>query len=68
MIRKPRFTKETEKVFLEKPKTKEILSLFGNGKSLRDIEGRTNCSFNLVVKVKRMLEPTQVENLMVIAD
>jgi DNA invertase Pin-like site-specific DNA recombinase len=63
LIGRPRFTKETEKTFLEKPKTKEILSLLGKGKSLRDIAGRTNCSINLVVKVKRMLEPTQVENL-----
>jgi DNA invertase Pin-like site-specific DNA recombinase len=63
LIGRPRFTKETEKAFLEKPKTKEILSLLGKGKSLRDIAGRTNCSINLVVKVKRMLEPTQVENL-----
>jgi DNA invertase Pin-like site-specific DNA recombinase len=68
LIGRPRFTKETEKAFLEKPKTKEILSLLGKGKSLRDIAGRTNCSINLVVKVKRMLEPTQVENVMVIAD
>jgi DNA invertase Pin-like site-specific DNA recombinase len=65
---RPRFTKETEKTFLEKPKTKEIQSLLSKGKSLRDIAGRANCSINLVVKVIRMLEPTQVENVMVIAD
>lgn len=64
VIGRPRFTKETEKAFLEKPKTKEIQSLLKNGKSLRDIAGRAKCSINLVVKVKRMLEPTQVENMM----
>lgn len=53
---RPRHTKETEKAFLEKPKTKEILSLLSKGKSLRDIAGRANCSINLVVKAKRMVE------------
>jgi DNA invertase Pin-like site-specific DNA recombinase len=67
VIGRPRFTKETEKTFLEKPKTKEIISLLKNGKSLRDIAGRAKCSINLVVKVKRLLEPTQVENMMEIA-
>lgn len=56
VIGRPRHTKETEKAFLEKPKTKEILSLLSKGKSLRDIAGRANCSINLVVKVKRMVE------------
>ena len=67
MIGRPSFTTETEKTFLEKPKTKEIISLLKNGKSLRDIAGRAKCSINLVVKVKRLLEPTQVENMMEIA-
>jgi DNA invertase Pin-like site-specific DNA recombinase len=58
VIGRPRHTKETEKAFLEKPKTKEILSLLSKGKSLRDIAGRANCSINLVVKVKRMVENT----------
>jgi DNA invertase Pin-like site-specific DNA recombinase len=59
VIGRPRYTKETEKTFLEKPKTKEIISLMKNGKSLRDIAGRAKCSINLVVKVKRLLEPQQ---------
>lgn len=63
VIGRPRFTKETEKAFLEKPKTKEIQSLLKNGKSLRDIAGRAKCSINLVVKVKRMVEPQLVNNL-----
>ena len=60
VIGRPRHTKETEKAFLEKPKTKEILSLLSKGKSLRDIAGRANCSINLVVKVKRMVENTPI--------
>lgn len=55
VIGRPRFTKENEKSFLEKPKSREIQSLLKNGKSLRDIAGRAKCSINLVVKVKRML-------------
>jgi len=60
VIGRPRHTKETEKAFLEKPKTKEILSLLNKGKSLRDIAGRANCSINLVVKAKRMVEKTPI--------
>jgi DNA invertase Pin-like site-specific DNA recombinase len=60
VIGRPRHTKETEKAFLEKPKTKEILSLLSKGKSLRDIAGRANCSINLVVKAKRMVEKTPI--------
>ena len=55
-IGRPNHTNETAKQFLEKPKSKEILSLLGKGKSLRDIAGRTNCSINLVVKVKRLTQ------------
>ena len=60
VIGRPRYTKETEKAFLEKPKTKEILSLLSKGKSLRDIAGRAHCSINLVVKAKRMVENTPI--------
>ena len=60
VIGRPRHTKETEKAFLEKPKCKEILSLLSKGKSLRDIAGRANCSINLVVKAKRMVEKTPI--------
>ena len=58
-IGRPKHTTETEKTFLEKAKSKEILSLLGKGKSLRDIAGRTNCSINLVVKVKRLTQPKE---------
>jgi DNA invertase Pin-like site-specific DNA recombinase len=58
-IGRPKHTTESEKTFLEKAKSKEILSLLGKGKSLRDIAGRTNCSINLVVKVKRLTQPKE---------
>jgi hypothetical protein len=60
VIGRPRHTKETEKVFLEKPKTKEVLSLLSKGNSLCDIAGMANCSINLVLKVKRMVEKTPI--------
>ena len=52
-IGRPNHSNETAKQFLEKAKSKEILSLLGKGKSLRDI---ANCSINLVVKVKRLTQ------------
>jgi len=60
VIGRPRHTKENEKAFLEKPKTKEILSLLSKGKSLRDVAGRANCSINLVVKAKRIVEKSPI--------
>lgn len=62
VIGRPRYTKETEKAFLEKPKSKEIQSLLKNGKSLRDVAGRAKCSVNLVVKVKRLMDAPKVDN------
>jgi DNA invertase Pin-like site-specific DNA recombinase len=44
---------ETNKQFLNKPKTKEIISLLEKGKSVRDIAGRLDVSLNLVVKVRK---------------
>jgi len=46
-------TNESIKQFLSKPKSKEIMSLLEKGKSVRDIAGRLNVSFNLVVKVRK---------------
>ena len=50
-------TNETTKQFLNKPKSREIISLLDKGKSVRDIAGRLNCSLNLVVKVRRLYKP-----------
>ena len=46
---------DTESVatFLEKPKTKKIISLIDQGKSVRDISGRLSVSSSLVVKVRK---------------
>jgi DNA invertase Pin-like site-specific DNA recombinase len=46
---------DTESIatFLEKPKTKKIISLIDQGKSVRDIAGRLSVSSSLVVKVRK---------------
>jgi DNA invertase Pin-like site-specific DNA recombinase len=46
-------THETIKQFLNKPKSKEIISLLNRGKSVRDIASRLDVSLNLVVKVRK---------------
>jgi DNA invertase Pin-like site-specific DNA recombinase len=46
-------TNESIKDFLNKPKSKEIISLLNKGKKVRDIAGRLKVSFNLVVKVRK---------------
>ena len=46
-------TNESIKVFLNKPKSKEIISLLNKGKTVRDIAGRLDVSFNLVIKVRK---------------
>lgn len=48
-----RGTNESIKDFLNKPKSKEIISLLNKGKTVRDIAGRLGVSLNLVVKVRR---------------
>ena len=45
-------TNESVKEFMGKPKSKEIISLLNKGKTVRDIAGRLDVSFNLVVKVR----------------
>jgi DNA invertase Pin-like site-specific DNA recombinase len=45
---------ETNKQFLNKPKSREIISLLDKGKSVRDISGRLDVSLNLVVKVRKL--------------
>ena len=48
-------TNESTKHFMGKPKSKEIASLLNKGKTVRDIAGRLDVSFNLVVKVRKTL-------------
>ena len=51
-----RGTNESIKEFMNKPKSKEIISLLNKGKTVRDIAGRLNVSFNLVIKVRRNIQ------------
>ena len=52
---RPRGTHENINTFLNKPKSKQIISLLDKGKSVRDICGRVNVSPNTVTKVKKLL-------------
>ncbi len=52
-------TNESIKQFLNKPKSKEIISLLDKGKSVRDIAGRLDVSYNLVVKVRKHYQPKE---------
>ena len=48
-------TQESRNTFLEKAKTKEIISLLKCGKSVRDISGRLSVSSATVCKVKKYI-------------
>ncbi len=52
---RPKGTYENTKTFLDKPKSKQIISLLDKGKSVRDICGRVNVSPNTVTKVKKLI-------------
>ena len=52
-------TNESVKEFMGKPKSKEIISLLNKGKTVRDIAGRLDVSFNLVVKVRKHLSQSK---------
>lgn len=52
-----RGTNESIKTFMQKPKSKEIISLLNKGKTVRDIAARLDVSFNLVIKVRKHLSP-----------
>lgn len=54
-------TNETIKDFLNKPKTKEIISLLNRKKTVRDIASRLEVSLNLVVKVRKHYKPQPVK-------
>ncbi|MCX2718919.1 recombinase family protein [Lentiprolixibacter aurantiacus] len=53
---RPVGTEENSKTFLDKPKSKQIISLLEKGKSVRDISGRLGVSPKTVVKVRRFVE------------
>ena len=56
---RPKGTQENNKTFLEKSKTKQIISLLDKGKSVRDICGRIGVSPNTVTKVKKLLSASK---------
>lgn len=51
-----RGTNESIKEFMNKTKSKEIISLLNKGKTIRDIACRLGVSFNLVVKVRKYIQ------------
>jgi DNA invertase Pin-like site-specific DNA recombinase len=52
---RPVGTEENSRTFLDKPKSKQIISLLEKGKSVRDISGRLGVSPKTVVKVRKMI-------------
>ena len=50
-------TNENIQTFLNKPKSKQIISLLEKGKSVRDISGRLGVSPKTIVKVRKHYEP-----------
>ena len=51
---RPEGTKETEKDFLEKPQTKEILKNLKKGLTIKDICKIVDCSNKTIIKTKRL--------------
>ena len=52
---RPEGTKETEKDFLEKPQTKEIIKNLKKGLTIKDICKIVDCSNKTIIKTKRLL-------------
>lgn len=53
-------TNENVQTFLNKPKSKQIISLLNKGKSVRDICGRLSVSPKTIVKVRKYYQPNMV--------
>ena len=53
---RPEGTKETEKGFLEKPQTKEIIKIIKKGNTINDICKIVGCSNKTIIKTKRLCE------------
>lgn len=53
---RPEGTKETEKGFLEKPQTKEIIKNIKKGNTINDICKIVGCSNKTIIKTKRLCE------------
>lgn len=52
---RPEGTKETEREFLEKPQTKEIIKNLKKGLTIKDISKIVNCSNKTIIKTKKIL-------------
>jgi DNA invertase Pin-like site-specific DNA recombinase len=59
---RPEGTKETEKDFLEKPQTKEIIKNLKKGLTIKDICKIVDCSNKTIIKTKRLLNKHQFLN------
>jgi DNA invertase Pin-like site-specific DNA recombinase len=53
---RPEGTKETEKDFLEKPQTKEIIKNLKKGLTIKDICKIVDCSNKTIIKTKKLLQ------------
>lgn len=52
---RPKGTNVNTNTFLNKSKSKKIVSLLDKGKSVRDIYGRIGISPNTVIKIKKLI-------------
>jgi DNA invertase Pin-like site-specific DNA recombinase len=59
---RPEGTKETEKDFLEKPQTKEIIKNLKKGLTIKDICKIVDCSNKTIIKTKRLVFKHQLLN------
>jgi DNA invertase Pin-like site-specific DNA recombinase len=57
---RPEGTKESEKKFLEKPQTKEIIKKLKKGLTIKEISEIVNCSNKTIIKTKKILEKMKV--------
>jgi len=56
ILGRPLGSNESEKQFLDKPKTQNILKLLNKGRTTREISAITKCSYKTVLKAKRVGE------------
>lgn len=57
---RPEGTKESEKKFLEKPQTKEIIKKLKKGLTIKEISEIVSCSNKTIIKTKKILEKMKV--------
>lgn len=59
---RPKGTKETEKDFLEKPQTKEIIKNLKKGLVINDICKIVNCSNKTIIKTKKVMKKSLLKS------